>query len=217
MSRLKTKNSKKAEPETFDFSQVEFFVLGNWKKIMIGAAAVLVCIIAAFVSVSVYDSAEAKAAAALTSADGEAALTAALDKYGDCGGAALSARLRLARIYINKGDFAKASGQFALIVAGNPPENILNRMKLDEAYLWECAGDRSKAAARLEAMSLDSSLSAGLRAEAGCGAGRLYLALGDKDKARAALSGAVKLRNAAGMGNTQWCAMAQFLLVSSGL
>lgn len=213
-----SKSKKVADSEILDtmlgdFGKFEYIIFTHWKRLIAVCVAVLVVVAIAFGVVQMRKSAAQEAVNVLTAATDEASLQKALAEYSDSP-AARFARLRLARIYINQNAYPKAAEQFALIVASNPPSEMLNRIRLDEAYLWENAGELPKAAARLDEMSRDAALPAGIRAEAGCSAGRIYLMLKDTAKAEAVLTLTKNLQPNVGMGNAEWCAMAQYLLLS---
>ncbi len=193
----------------------EYFVLTNWKKLLAGLGAVCVVVVIALIVAAVQKSAAQKAANALNSASDEAALVQVLKEYGSNKSAAV-ARMRLANIYINGGKYDKAMEQFELVEKSNPAPEMVSRIRLGQAYLLELSGKSAEAAGRLAALSLDMGMSMGMRAEAGCGAGRIYLALGDKARAAEILKAVVAMKNQVGPGNMEWCSMAQFLLLNAG-
>lgn len=196
-----------------DIGKIEALMIENWKALITAAVAVVVLIGAVF-GVNIYQkSAARKAANVLAGAADEAALTKALQEYPNSP-AARYARLRLARIYLNQNKFDEAAAQFRLLEGSGAPAEMLTRMKLDEAYLLERSGKVQEAADRLAAIGRDAAQAAGIRAEANCGAGRLYAQLKALDKAQAALKLAKSFAAGDNGPAAEWGRMADFILVS---
>ncbi len=191
-----------------EFGKFEYMLFNHWKKLIGVCILIVVAVSIFFVVKEVQDSSAQAEATALSEAKTEEELVKVLAEDG-ASAMAREAHLRLARIYIDKKEFAKASEQFALVVKSNPPAEMLNRLSLDEAYLFENANELAKAAERFSSISKNSVLNSGMRAEAAFGAGRVYLLL--KDKANATISFSLANDLTANVDETSkiWCNMAQ--------
>ncbi len=196
-----------------DIGKFELLMVTHWKLIVAAGIAVVIVIGLVFGFNSCRKAADRKAANALSAATTEDQLERALNEYPD-NVAARFARLRLARLYINAGRFEDAVQQFQLLEKSGAPQEMLNRIRLDQAYLLENAGKIKEAAEQFDRYSRDSALPAAIRAEAGYSAGRLFAEQKMLAKAVADLQLAVSLLPEIGSGNIEWCRLARFLMLN---
>ena len=196
-----------------DIGKFELLMVTHWKLIVAAGIAVVIVIGLVFGLNSCRKAADRKAANALSAAVTEEQLEQALAQYPD-NPAARFARLRLARLYMNADRFEDAVQQFRLLENSGVPQEMLHRIRLDEAYLLENAGKVKEAAEQFDRYSRDAVLPAAIRAEAGYSAGRLFAEQKLLDRAAASLQLAVSLLPEIGGGNLEWCRLARFLMLN---
>lgn len=179
----RAKNNNIPLPRSDDFDRFEGFVIKNWKRILHFFIAVVIAAAIAAILVKVYNSNRSAAVAALSNAKTSEQLSKAIEEYPDTL-SALSARVRLAEIYIKEKQYEKAREAYAGIIAfpGAPPE-MLWQARMSSAFLFDAQGKEEKAAHMFSALASSPLLPRQLRAEAAFNAGRLYHSLGDKQKA----------------------------------
>lgn len=187
-----------------DFEKFEFFFGKYWRHTIL-AGVVLVLLISLVFGLFRYRQSNIREANALLSAaKTEAELVEALKKHPDAA-AAVSARLRLAIMYLADKKYVQAEEQFKA-VAENEDLNssIRERAMLNRAYLMEQSGREKEAAAEFENIGRNPKAAANIRAEANYSAGRIYLKLKEYSKSKAALdlaaAGAASEQDAFGWG-----------------
>lgn len=196
-----------------DVGRFEYFFITNWKLIVAVMVGLVIAVGVYFSAHAIRESSRRKADGALAAAKDEGALTTALATYGSAPSAG-HARMRLARIYIAEKRYDDAAAQLRQIRENDElPGEFLERVRLEEAYLYETAGKTAEAAALFDEIGRNFSASAATRAEADYGAGRLYAGLGQKEPALEALKRGVALVAELDPTNAQWCQLAQFTLV----
>lgn len=211
----KQRDSKALDAEiknslTNGIGEFELFFMEHWKALTAAGLAIVLAIGVVYGVRGWMRSQELKAQDALASAQTVEALQKALAEYGTYPSAAF-ARIRLARLCMQKNKLKEAEVQYKVLeTSGLPPEMLL-RVKIDRGYLTEKSGDLKTAAELLAACAATPSAPAGLRAEAEFGAGRLYAALKNNDLAKKHLDACVRLQSQAGIGGQQWVTFAQFL------
>lgn len=213
------KNKKKAMDAEItdalldDFDKFEHFAMTYWKQIG-GLAVAIVVGVALWVMISDSRKAtERKINDAICNAKTEAEILKVVKEYPTYN-AANYARLRLAKIYLNKKKYDKAYEQFKLLRASNIPREMAWRISMDEAYAMELEGKKPAAAEKFVAMGVDPSMPDGFRCEANYAAGRLYTSLKQKDKARKYLTKASRIRPAINnQASIFWVSQAKFMLI----
>jgi len=232
----KGKNKKAIDAEITstvfdDFEKFEFFFVTYWKQIIYLCVAIILGV-AAVGSYMAWQKIKANNAAAVF-ADAQKPVTgkdAAPDykamteklltaiKQYPFEPATLSARLRLARIYIHDNNFDKAFEQYKILASSKLPEEMRWRVRLDEAYAMELCGKPDQAIAKFAEASADPFSPEDFRCEASFGAGRLYLQNGDKVNAEKYLTKAVNAKSTVGemqmqeSGISFWQTQAKFAL-----
>ncbi len=196
-----------------DFDKFEHFAMTYWKQI--GAFAVAVVVgVALWVMIS--DSrkeTERKINDEICNAKTEAEIIEVVKKY-PAYAAANYARLRLAKIYLEKKMYDKAYEEFKLLRKSDIPREMTWRISMDEAYALELEDKKTSAAEKFAAMAADPSLPDDLRCEANYAAGRLYFVLKQNDKARKYLTKASKIRPAINNKDAIfWASQAKFMLI----
>ena len=130
-------------------------------------------------------SSELKAQEAISGAADIAALTNALETYGDTS-AAPAGRYRLAQLCIKEKKYDEALKQLELAEGGEDP--FLNgTVALARGYVLELSGKPAEAAGAFAEVSGNATFPAAMRAEARFAAGRLFVAQNDLARARALL------------------------------
>ena len=213
------KNNKKAMDAEItdalldDFDKFEHFAMTYWKQIGILAAAIVVAV-ALWVLISDSQKAsERKINDAICNAKTEAEIIKIVEEYPTYA-ASHYARLRLAKIYVGEKKYDKAYEQFKLLKASNIPKEMSWRISLDEACALELEGKKAEAAAKFVAIGVDPGLADAFRCEANFAAGRLYVDLKNKDKARKYLTKASKVRPGInGQASAFWVSQAKFMLI----
>jgi tetratricopeptide (TPR) repeat protein len=196
-----------------DVGRFEYFFITNWKLIVAVMVGLVIAVGVYFSAHAIRESSRRKADKVLAAAKDESALTAALATYGSAPSAG-HARMRLARIYIAEKRFDDAAAQLRQIrEKGELSGEFIERVRLEEAYLYETAGKTAEAAALFDEIGRNFAASAATRAEADYSAGRLYAGLGQKEQALECLKRGVALLAELDPTNVQWCYLAQFTLV----
>ena len=154
----------------------------KWQGWLIGAIAIVVVVAVIATIVSIRNKKLAKAENVLANALTEEALIKAINEYGNYE-AADFARLKLARIYIDKKEFAKAAAEYKKVSSNTASQDLKERMQLDLAYLLEKEGKIADALVAFKSAGDAVNNSASVRAEAYYSAGRL--ALLEKDSTNA--------------------------------
>ncbi len=209
---MKGKNKKAIDAEITstvfdDFEKFEFFFVTYWKQIIYLCVAIIFGV-AAVGSYMAWQKIKANNASGVfaeaqkpvTGKDSapdykamEEKLLTAIRQY-PFEAAALGARLRLARLYVQDSNFDKAFEQYKILAALKLPEEMRWRIRLDEAYGLELCGKTDQAIAKFIEASADLFSPEDFRCEANFGAGRLYLQNGDKVNAEKYLIKAVNAK-----------------------
>ena len=165
-----------------DFDKIEHFVISRWKQMFIGAGVIIVLVAIAYGIMLKKENNERAAQRAIANAVTEEQLSDVIKRYASYKEAD-SARIRLAKIYADKKDFAKASGLYKTVAQNTLSEDLKCRMLLDAAYMQEKAGSFADACKAFMVIGDNSMYSAGIRAEGYYSALRLYLKDNKKDEA----------------------------------
>ena len=192
-----------------DFDKFEHFAATYWKHIA-GVAVAIVIAVALYVAITdAREASQRKINDAICNAKTETEILEVLKQYPDSP-AANYARLRLVKGYLKEKKYDKAYEQFKILNSSDIPREMAWRIGLDEAYALELEGKKKDAAAKFAAMGSDSGFPEDLRREANYGAGRIYAALKQNDKA-------YKYLEKACLGkprmNNIWVTQAKFMLV----
>ncbi|MBR2643468.1 MAG: hypothetical protein IKD46_10125 [Lentisphaeria bacterium] len=125
-----------------------------------------------------------------------------------------AARLRLARLYAEKGDFKNANAQFALLPDVKAWPAVSARYDVEQAFIFSKTGKPAEARKLFEKVAeidnKDDLLP--IRVEAACEAGRVALEMKDPDNARIWLNKAVKLQSLVTLYDSKWSQKAKELL-----
>ena len=169
-----------------DFDRFEYFFASHWKHIVIAAVAVVVAVAAVVTTKYVINSNKLKAAQAFDQATDIAQYEAAFAQYSS---APATAYLQLAKLYLDKKDYANARKQLVTAAGLNEAPEVQWRARLNLAYLDELEGKYAQAAESFanSAKSLRMPGSVGYAAEAYCAAGRLYMLAQQPKEAKAIL------------------------------
>jgi tetratricopeptide (TPR) repeat protein len=171
-----------------DIEKFEHFAVSNWKNIIWAAVAVVAAAVGTAVFFTVKRSNDARAANAVSAAKTVDELESAVANYSGHQ-AVYSAMINLAAKRIEGKDFKKAAALYEKIGAANGiPDDMRWRAKLNLASILELEGQSAKAAESFAALGSDAVAPELAKSEANYNAGRLYLLLGDKEKARQYLS-----------------------------
>jgi predicted negative regulator of RcsB-dependent stress response len=165
-----------------DFDKFNALIHRRWKDMIYYSIAIVVIVAVIATVVSIRNKKLAKAENVFANALTEEALIKAIGEYGDYE-AADFARLKLARIYIDKKEFAKAAAEYKKVFENTASIDLKERMQLDLAYLLEKEGKNADALAAFKVVGDAVNNSAAVRAEAYYAAGRLSLL--EKDSANA--------------------------------
>ncbi len=203
-------NSEISHAVMDDGERIEYLFASNWKKIT--AAAIAVVIIATAVIWAVAGRGRRIAAGANALADAKTAeeLAAALKNNPGHENAGYT-RFRLGKQYLEDGRYTEAAAEFAA-VRGRAGGILLELASLNEGYALELAGEKDKAAGIFDSCGQNSVFSAASRAEADYAAVRLYLDLGEKERAGAAGKRAAAETSPAA---AEWAGLAAQLLAAA--
>ncbi|MFA6101000.1 MAG: tetratricopeptide repeat protein [Victivallaceae bacterium] len=232
----KGKNKKAIDAEITstvfdDFEKFEFFFVTYWKQVIYLCVAIIfgVAAVGSYMAwqkikannaAGVFAEAQKQVAGKDGGPDNKAMadkILMAIKQY-PFEPATLSARLRLARIYIHDNSFDKAFEQYKILASSKLPEEMRWRIRLDEAYALELCGKPDQAIAKFADASADPFSTEDFRCEANFGAGRLYLQGGDKANAEKYLTKAINARATLGemqqqeSGISFWQTQAKFTL-----
>ena len=196
---------------TSGIGEFELFFMEHWKALTAAGLALVLAIGVVYGARGWMRSRELKAQDALASAQTVEALQKALAQYGSSPSASF-ARIRLARLCMQEKKLKEAEAQYKLLETSGLPPEMLMRVKIDRAYLIEKSGDLKTAAEMLAKCAANSAASAGLRAEAEFGAGRLYAAQKNGELAKKHLDNCIRLQNQIGAGGQQWVSFAKFMM-----
>ncbi|MBQ9788805.1 MAG: hypothetical protein IJW31_04310 [Lentisphaeria bacterium] len=183
-----------------DFDKFNALIHRRWKEMIYYAVAIVAVVAVVAFVFSYRNNQQSKAENVLANATTEEDLIKAIDQYGKYE-AADFARLKLARIYIDKNEFAKAAEQFKKVAANTPSKDLQERMQLDSAYLLEKENKIQEAFAAFKLIGDAADNSVAVRAEAYYGAGRLSIVLKDNANAQIYLEQVKTLGNAVEGGN----------------
>lgn len=159
-----------------DFERFEYFFVTYWKWIIYACIGIVVCVALVGTLIVWQKNAETRVNILFANAKTKNEIVSTLSKYPDAP-AALSAKLRLAKFYIQDKEFDKAFEQYAQLAKSSVPQEMLWRVDLDESYALELCGKFETAAAKFASCGSNSFIPEGYRCEANYGAGRLYLQL----------------------------------------
>lgn len=186
-------NSELKQALFSDTERFEMFFAAHWKKIAVIAVAAALLAAIIFGIWMAWRNARKQAAAELADAATVTELTAALQKHPSEPGTPV-ARFRLARLYIEAKDYDAAMAELGAIAEFPGVDPLLaNSARLTGAYMLELKNELVRAAAAFDAIGGDSTVAAGIRAEADYAAARLHIAGRAFDAAGAALKRAAGL------------------------
>lgn len=190
------KNAKKNEKKQIDaeinrmllsdFDKIESFVVSRWKEMFIGAAVIIVLVAIAYGIMLKKDSNLRAAQRAIANAATETELIDVINKYSSYSEVDF-ARIRLAKVYADKKDFAKAGELYKKVAQNTQSQDLKCQMLLDEAYMKEKAGDFAAACKAFMVIADNSMYAVAVRAEAYYSAARLYAKENKKDERANAL------------------------------
>ena len=166
-----------------DFDKFNALIHRRWKDMIYYSLAIVVIVAVIAFVISFRNKKLAKAENVLANALTEEALIKAIDEYGEYE-AADFARLKLARIYIDKKEFEKATAQYKKVFSNTASQDLKERMQLDLAYLLEKEGKIADALAAFKVAGDSVNNSVAVRAEAYYAAGRLSLLEKDSTNAK---------------------------------
>lgn len=165
-----------------DFDKIENFVISRWKQMFIGAGVIIVLVAIAYGIVLKKENNAAAARSAIAEASSKEQLIQVIERcksYSEVD----FARIKLARIYAEEKDYAKAGELYKSVAFNTQSQDLKCRMLLDEAYMIENAGEFDKACKAFMVIAENSMYGSGVRAEAYYSAGRLMLKAGKKEDA----------------------------------
>lgn len=165
-----------------DFDKIETFVISRWKQLFIGAGVIIVLVAIAYGIMLKKENNERAAQRAIADAATEEQLSDVIKRYSSYKEVDF-ARIRLAKIYADKKDFAKASELYKTVAQNTLSEDLKCRMLLDAAYMQEKSGAFADACKAFAVIGDNSMYSAGIRAEAYYSALRLSIKDNKKDEA----------------------------------
>lgn len=155
-----------------DFDKIENFVVSRWKQMFIGAGIIIVIVAIAYGIVLKKDNNAFAARSAIANATGKQQLIEVIDRYSSYREADF-ARIKLAKIYAEEKDYAKAIELYKTVAGNNPDQDLKCQMMLDEAYMQEKSGAFENAVKSFVIIGDNTMFAAGIRAEAYYGAMRL--------------------------------------------
>ena len=125
-----------------------------------------------------------------------------------------AARMRLARLYSEKGDFAAAKAQFAKLPDLKEWPVLTHQYTVEQAFILGKTGNKAEARKMLEQVAEidDKDELVALRVEAACEAGRLAMEMKDYANAKIWLDKAVKYQSLLTLYDGKWSAAAKELL-----
>ena len=193
-----------------DFDKIEHFVISRWKQMFIGAGVIIVLVAIAYGVMLKKENNDRAAQRAVADAATKEQLTEVIKRYNSYKEADF-ARIRLAVIYANEKDFAKASELYKTVAQNTQAEDLKCRMLLDSAYMLEKSGAFADACKAFMSIGDNTMYGAGVRAEAYYSALRLYLKDNKKNEAAAVLG---KLKSFAKDSDAAtWLTFAETLIV----
>lgn len=164
-----------------DFERIGQGVIDYWKPLAAVVVGVALLVTVICWAAEHQRNSVRKAQEAISEATDVAALTKALETYGDTD-AAPTGRYRLALLYLNEKKYAEALNELEQ-AAGRGDAFLNGNIALTEAYALELSGKPAEAAEKFAVASGEATYPAAMRAEARFAAGRLFVA--QKDLARA--------------------------------
>lgn len=200
-----------------DFDRFEHFFSTHWKALC-GIGAALVAAVAVWGAVEMLRARNHnRAMEALNSANTVQELVAAIDEFGSTDIMANDARLRLAMLLYNAGNFTDAIAQLDAVLATDCPAEQRAQVGLNRAYLFEQSGKLKDAAEAFAAIGASAELpTRDFAAQANYNAGRLFLELKDNAGAEKYLKAAIAGYSAgdvvSGLSMPFWYEQAFYLL-----
>lgn len=165
-----------------DFDKFENFVVTKWKFIIYVCIAIVIGVAVGAIGFSVNRSMDAKAITKIAAAQTIDELKSVIDKYPGKP-AITNARVKLASLYIANKDYDNAISQYSSIAAASRTLDAQKwRAELNIGYISELK-DKKTGALKFAEIAARASLPESIRAEANFSAGRLYLALNEKETA----------------------------------
>jgi len=170
-----------------DFDRFEDFFETRWKLLIYLCVAAVILVGVVSWGISAHRASRSRAAAALGGADTPEAIRAALAAHGGHP-SAVYARLRLVRMLADADMHEEALKEVRAVIAARPkaPE-ALWQARLGEGYVLEMLGRDGEAADAFAAIGLDFELAEFVRDEGNVNAARLFLDLGQAERARTCL------------------------------
>jgi len=172
-----------------DVERLEQEFVTYWKPIAATAVGLAILIAAICWAAAYQKRVTRQAREALAGAAQIETLEKALVDYGSTP-AAPAARFRLAGLYLQKKEYAKAIAQLKQIGDANHDAYLAANAVLTEAYALELSGKTVDAAAKFAALSKQTTVPESIRAEARFSAARLYVQKKDLKEAAALLAAA---------------------------
>lgn len=199
-----------------DFDKFEQFFLTHWKMFCVVGGVIVVLAAVWGIGSLIQHNYNAKAVDALNTASSMEELVAAIDEFGD-GKVGNGARLRMAAMLVNAGNYNDAIAQLDAVLDSGCPDEQRVQVAMCRAYMLERMGKLNEAAAVFAGIAQDPNLPLkDNAAQAYYNAGRIYYAVGDKDNAvkylNQARAGFKFAEVQTGMQDPFWYAMAAYML-----
>jgi len=193
-----------------DFDKFETWVLEHWRIVAAISAGIVVVVAVISTAVALNASAKAKTAALFASASSKEQLSSALAAHPSAPQAGI-ARMKLAIIQMQSKDYAPAISNFTDIAKSKDAPEVLRWIaELNVAYAIELKGEDAKAAEAFSSVSAKNLLPEQVRSEAAYNAGRIFVKIGQLDKAKEALASSANASPSA--QNAIWSSLAKSLL-----
>ncbi len=165
-----------------DFDKIETFVISKWKQLFIGAGVIIVLVAIAYGIMLKKENNERAAMRVIADASTKEQLIDAIKRCSSYKEVDY-ARIRLAKIYADEKDYAKAAELYKAVAQNTQSQDLKCRSLLDGAYMQENAGAFAEAARAFMVIADNTMYGAGVRAEAYYSALRLALKANKKDDA----------------------------------
>lgn len=204
----KNKVFKSVDTISKELDAVDNFVLKYWKKYVLIAVIILV-------SISVFLVFSKRNSINGTTASNEILAASTVQQINDVikkyphSPLIQYKKLKLASILTDAKDYSGAISIYNQLISSNSDNYPMSVARLNLAYIMELQGKPDKAAKLFVQISHDNSISINIRSEAEYSAGRIYLALGNKDMALKYLEMCANVEKNVCLG---WPEMAQSLL-----
>ena len=165
-----------------DFDKIETFIISKWKQLFIGAGVIVVLVAIGYGIMLKKENNERAAQRVIADAATKEQLVDAIKRCSSYKEVDY-ARIRLAKIYADEKDYAKAAELYKTVAQHTQSQDLKCRSLLDCAYMQESSGDFAEAAKSFMVIAGNTMYGAGVRAEAYYSALRLALKANKKDDA----------------------------------